>query len=119
MDKKNRKELLEQYKQIKTFMGVYQIKNNTNGKIYIESFLNLKNRWFNLKGQLEIGRHINSQLQKDWKEFGAEAFTYDVLEEKESDDIVDKRWELKQLEKKWMEKLQPFGDRGYNKPPAP
>ena len=44
MDKKSRKELLEQYKQIKTFMGVYQIKNNVNGKIYIESFLNFKNR---------------------------------------------------------------------------
>jgi len=117
MDKKSRKELQEEYKLIKTYMGVIQITNKVSGKIFIAAFPNLKNKWLNIQGQLVMGRHINSQLQKDWTELGPEAFTYEVLEEKETDDVTDMRWELKQMEKPWLVKLQPYGDRGYNKPP--
>lgn len=116
MDKNRRRELQEQYKELKTYMGIFQIKNNVNGKIFIDSTRNLKNQWLTIKWQLEAGRHANSQLQKDWKEFGAEAFTYGVLEEKETDKIEDIRWELKQMEKQWLEKLQPYEDKGYNRP---
>jgi hypothetical protein len=117
MDKKSRKEMLEEYKQIKTYMGVIQIKNNVNGKIYVAAYPNLKNKWLTLKGQLDMGMHVNSQLQKDWKELGPEAFTYEVLEEKVTDEVTDMKWERKQMEKTWLEKLQPYGDKGYNKPP--
>lgn len=117
MDKQKRKELIEKYKQIKTYMGVIQLKNNINGKIFLDSYPNLKNRWLTLQDQLNMGMHPNSKLQKDWKEFGAEAFSYEVLEEKDTEDISDVRWELKQLEKFWLEKLQPYDDKGYNKPP--
>lgn len=48
-------------------------------------------------------------------DFGNEAFSYEVLEEKEADEITDMRWELKELEKPWLEKLQPYGNSGYNK----
>jgi hypothetical protein len=115
VDKKNRKELLEKYKEIKTYMGVVQIKNSINGKILIASYPNLKNKWLTLQGQLASGRHVNSQLQKDWNELGPEAFSYEVLEERKTDDVTDVRWEIKQMEKKWLLKLQPFGDRGYNR----
>lgn len=117
MDKNKRKELLEEYKQIKTFMGVTQIKNKINGKIYIDSHSNLKNKWFTLQMQLDMGRFANAQLQKDWKEFGADVFSYEVLEQKETDKVTDMRWEQKQLLKPWLEKLQPYGDKGYNMPP--
>ena len=117
MDKKRRKALIEQYKQIKTYMGIVQVKNNVNGKIIIDTCSNLKNRWLTLKWQLDMGRHPNSQLQKDWNEFGPEAFTYEILEKKETDEISDVRWELKKMKNKWLEKLQPYEDRGYNKPP--
>lgn len=118
MDEKNRKELLGEYKQLKTYMGVIQITNNTNGKIYVAAYPNLKNRWFTIQSQLVMGRYANYLLQKDWKELGPEAFTYEVLEEKEADEVTDMRWERKQMAKPWLEKLQPYGDRGYNKPPS-
>ena len=102
---------------MKTYMGVFQVKNNVNGKIFIDSCSNLKNRWFTLKMHLDTGRHPNSELQKDWNSFGPEAFTYEVLEQKEADKVTDVRWELKKLKQKWLEKLEPYGDRGYNKPP--
>ncbi len=117
IDKKRRKELLEQYKQIKTYIGIIQIKNNVNGKIFIDTCSNLKNRWFTLKWNLDMGRHPNSKLQKDWNELGQDAFAYEVLEQKDAGKVEDIRWELKKMKKKWLEKLQPYGDKGYNRPP--
>lgn len=117
MDKKTRKELKEEYKQLKTFMGVIQITNKVNGKIYIASYPNLKNKWITIQGLLASGNYSNSQLVKDWKELGSEAFTYEVLEQKEIDEVTDIRWELKQMENPWFKKLQPYEDRGYNKQP--
>jgi hypothetical protein len=117
MDMKRRKELQEEYKQLKTYMGVTQITNIKNGKIYISSFPNLKNRWLTLQGQLVMGMHVNAELQKDWNELGPESFSYEVLEKKDANGHIDKKWELKQMEKQWLEKLLPYGDKGYNKPP--
>lgn len=115
MDKEKRRELLEEFKKIKIYMGVIKITNNANGKICISSYPNLKNKWLNIQGQLNMGRHPNLRLQKDWKEMGPEVFTYEVLEQKDTEDITDMKWELRQMEKPWLERLQPFGDRGYNK----
>lgn len=117
MNKKSRKELLKEYKEIKTLMGVIQIKNLVNGKIYLNSYPNLKNKWLTLKAQLDAGKHMNSQLQAEWKEFGHQAFSFEVLEEKDTSSISDIRWEQKQMVKTWLDKLQPYGERGYHKPP--
>ncbi|MDH6368832.1 hypothetical protein M2444_000610 [Paenibacillus sp. PastF-3] len=116
MDMNKRKELIEEYKQIKIYMGVAQIKNQINGKIFIDSYPNLKNKWLTLQMQLDSGRFANTQLQKEWNEFGADAFTYEVIEQKDIDKVTDIRWERKKILKPWLEKLQPYGDRGYNKP---
>jgi len=115
MDKQRRKELRDQFEQIKTYMGVYKISNTKNGKIFLGSSPNLKNRWLVISKQLEMGMHVNSQLQEDWNELGAEAFTYEVLEKKATDKVADVAWEVKQMEKEWLVKLQPYGDRGYNR----
>ena len=81
MDKQRRKELVEEYRNIKTLMGVIKITNAANGKIFIAGFPNLKNKWFTIGFQLDAGRHPNSGLQSDWKTFSREAFHYEVLEE--------------------------------------
>lgn len=115
MDKQNRKELLEKFKQIKDYMGVIKITNKGSGKIFVEAYPNLKNKWLTMQSQLNEGRHPNSLLQKDWNELGPDAFTYEVLEQKESGEITDMKWELKQIRKPWLIKLQPYGEKGYNK----
>lgn len=116
MQNERRKELLAAYKEQKTIMGVVQIKNEENGKIFIAAFPNLKNKWTSIQAQLDMGRHMNSGLQKDWNTYGKAAFSYSILEEQESgDEIFDVRWEVKQLEKSWCEKLQPYDERGYNR----
>lgn len=116
MDKNKRKEMLTEFKQIKTHMGVIKITNQVNGKVFIAAYPNLKNKWINIQGALTAGIYSNAQLIKEWQEMGAEAFSYEVLEEKETEGVEDVRWELKQMEKVWLEKIQPYGEKGYNKP---
>ncbi|CAG7651277.1 hypothetical protein PAESOLCIP111_06282 [Paenibacillus solanacearum] len=118
MDKSKRKELLEEFKQIKTYMGVIRITNKVNGKMYIDSHSNLKNKWMTITMQLDMGRFANAQLQKEWKEFGSDTFSYEELERKDTEKVTDMRWELKQILKPWFEQLQPYGDKGYHKVPA-
>lgn len=117
MDKSKRRELLEEFKQIKTYAGVVQITNTTNGKIFIDSYPNLKNKWSTIQAQLEMGMFANLALQKDWKVLGKDAFVYEVLEQKDIELMHDMRWEVKVMVKPWLEKLQPYGDRGYNRLP--
>jgi group I intron endonuclease len=114
MDRK--KELKQQYKETKTEAGVYAIKNKQNGKIFVGSTRNLKT----LSGrrfELEMGTSTNQVLQNEWKEFGKEAFVFDVLEvlKKKETRYFDEKNELKKLEEAWLEKLRPYGERGYNK----
>ena len=115
MDKQRRKELQAQYKEIKTYMGVVQLTNTANGKIWIGSYPNLKNKEYSIRMQLDGGRFANAELQRDWKELGSAAFTYEVLEEQSTEDVVNKPLELRAMEAVWLEKLQPYGNRGYNR----
>jgi len=117
MYKNRRRELMEAYKQMNVYMGVYQIKNNENSKVLIGTSSNLKNRWLTLRMQLETKRHSNAGLQKDWNYFGPDDFSYEVVEQKECKDIVNINWELKNMEKEWFQKIEPYDEKGYNKHP--
>ncbi len=115
MDKQRRKECLEAYKLVKTYMGVIKLTNAQNGKLFVAAYPNLKNKWLTLQGQLDMGQHPNAELQRDWRAFGPGAFSYEVLEEKPTDDMTDVRWACSQMEKTWCETLKPYGERGYNR----
>ncbi len=117
MDKQRRKELQEEYKKMKTYLGVIKLTNTVNRMIFLDGFSNLKNRQFAIEQQLRLGSHPNARLQKDFKEYGKEAFAYEVLEEIATDKVSDVKWEVKQMLKKWLNTLEPYGEKGYNKPP--
>ena len=113
-----KKELKQLYKEMKTEGGVYQIRNTKNNKVFVTATPNLKTM-NGRKGMLIGGVHKNRQLQEEWNQFGEEAFVFEVLEvlEEKEEGFFDKADELKKLEQKWLDKLQPFGERGYNQPP--
>ncbi|MDR0884764.1 MAG: GIY-YIG nuclease family protein [Clostridiales Family XIII bacterium] len=116
--KASRKELIDAYKLMKVNVGVYQIKNTKNDKIFVDSCNNLKNRWMTIKMMLNDKRHPNRLLQTDWNELGEAAFAYEVLEEKEIEpdlSTLEKKNLLTDMRAKWLEELQPYENRGYNK----
>jgi hypothetical protein len=108
-------------------MGVYQIKNQKNGKVFVSSSMNLpamKNRLQFLldletnPDQLNLESHPNIALRSDWSIYGSESFSFEILETIDTEKIPEneRRQAVAKLEEQWLDKLQPYGDTGYNKP---
>ncbi len=64
-----RAELKQLYKETEIEAGVYRITNTKNLKT-------MSGRRF----ELNVGSHTNRALQDDWKQYGADAFEFEVLE---------------------------------------
>jgi group I intron endonuclease len=113
---KTRKELQREYTERAKPAGVFQIKNTANGKVFLGSSLNLEGPLNGHKFMLTIGTHRNAILQKEWNEYGPDKFVFEILEvaKVKDDPNFNLGDELTLLEQIWLEKLQPFGDRGYN-----
>lgn len=132
MDQQRRKQLVEEYQQQPRKMGVYQIRNLTNQKIWIGRSLNLYGAYNKDVFILNMGNHDCVALQQDWKVYGEQQFEMDILEQvklEEGESLIgmiplnvpinhpaNKKYkkELQKLEQKWLDKLQPYGDKGYN-----
>jgi len=112
----SRKEIIRAYKERKKPAGVFQVKNTVNGKILLGSSLNLEGVFNSNRFKLSSGGHPNRELQKEWNLYGPEKFVFETLEVvRETDDPnFNLEDELTLLEQIWLEKLQPFGDGGYN-----
>lgn len=55
-------------------------------------------------------------LQKEWNEFGKEAFQFMILEQPKKPEagFYDKRRALQKLGEKWLAEKQSYGEKGYN-----
>lgn len=104
------------YKQTPQPMGVYQVRNNINGKVLVGSSPNVRGKLNSIKFQLEMGSHRNKDLQQDWDTYCEQNFSFEVLEllEPSKDLLHDHGDDLKALEELWLEKVQPYGEMGYN-----
>ncbi|WP_437279959.1 metalloregulator ArsR/SmtB family transcription factor [Sorangium sp. So ce375] len=111
-----RKELKRKYLETPKQAGIFQVKNKVNGKVLLGSSTNLHGPLNKHRFMLSIGGHSNQELQQDWKQHGADAFTFEVLEiVKQKDEpgfsLAD---ELTLLEQIWLERLSPLAPGGYN-----
>ena len=106
---KSQKQIKEEYKLKKFKMGVFQIRNTANGKIYVGSSLNLDAIWNRNKMELNFGNHRNSILQSEWKQFGERNFMYEILAEvvQKDEDRIDYNKEVKTLEGMFIAELNP------------
>ncbi|WP_063845930.1 DUF2087 domain-containing protein [Paenibacillus sp. FJAT-27812] len=136
MDKEKRKQLTAEYQERERSMGVYQIKNNANGKIFVGGSTNLDALWGKEQFVLNMDTHSNRELQKEWKQFGGENFSFLILETVKLEqkirydykDVLDPEGrqpvdlvrqynrEVGELKEQWVEKLQPYGEKGYHGP---
>jgi len=108
VDKRRKKELIQQYKQMKPRMGIFIIRSKCNNKCYIQTTQNLRGVINGAKVRLVNAMHPNRELQKEWTDFGPENFTIEILENLEYDkdeSKTDYTEELAVLQMIWEEKL--------------
>ncbi|MBY9080258.1 GIY-YIG nuclease family protein [Paenibacillus sp. HN-1] len=123
-DKQRKKELASAYAQSFRPMGVYQIRNVKNGKILVLGSMDLPGARNRLAFMQQTKLNSIMELREDWKEYGGDAFVFEELDQiKPREESVTDRAELKSYQEEvdallelWIDKLQPFGDKGYNKP---
>jgi hypothetical protein len=115
----DKKALIREYKETARPMGVFQIRNKANGKVLIGTSTDLPSILNRHRAQLGFGSHRNRALQQDWNEHGPDVFEFETLDTLEPSDKpgYDPADDLKALEAMWLEKLQPFEERGYNAKP--
>jgi hypothetical protein len=116
----DRKELKQQYKERKPDMGVFAVRNLLNGRIFLGTTPDLHGALNSIRFRLKAGMHENGELQKDFSRLGEASFAFEVLDriEPKEDPAVDVSDELKALGDLWLEKLQPYADRGYHRKPG-
>jgi len=112
----DRREKIRQYKETPRPMGVYAVRNTGNGKCLIGVSVDLPAMLNRHRAQLKMGMHSNRALQADWNQFGADAFSFETLDPLKPPDKpgYDPTEDLRVLEQLWLDKLEPFGERGYN-----
>lgn len=116
--KEDNKRLKQNYQQNPPALGVFLIRNNRSDRVFLAAGVNLHGLINRYKFQLQHGSHPNKSLQADWNELGSDNFAFEIVDEitPPNDPAFDARAELVVLEDLWLEKLQPFGKRGYNEP---
>ena len=73
--------------------AVYGIRCEPTGQVYIGRSLHVKGRWCNHRNRLRRGIHENPQLQNDWDAYGAEAFSFYILQDAPEDLTLAEREE--------------------------
>ncbi|HSB27927.1 MAG TPA: GIY-YIG nuclease family protein [Pyrinomonadaceae bacterium] len=114
--KNHNKKIKQEYKLVKRPLGVFLIRNTTNDKVYLAAGTDIQGIINRHKFALSMGSHRSKDLQKDWNELGADKFEFEILDQtKPTDDAgFDARGELQVMEEMWLEKMEPYGERGYN-----
>ena len=115
-----KRELIRAYKETARPMGVYRVRNLTNGRALVGRSVDLPSVLNRERAALRFGAHGNRALQRDWNALGPDAFAFEVLDTLTPVDRPD--WDpaddLCALEELWLERLEPFGERGYAPRPA-
>lgn len=114
--KKSKSELKNQYKMTPRQAGVFRISCTANGRFWLGSSLNIHGPLNRHRMELTTGIHKNEDLRADWKQYGPDRFTFEVLEtvtdrHESSFSLED---ELTLLEEIWNEKTAPEERLRYN-----
>lgn len=88
--------------------GIYIIRNTRNGKVYIGQSRRISNREYCHFHSLEKGKHHNKHLQRAYNTYGADAFTFEILEYCDIEHLDER-------EKYWIKQYDAVDkDHGYN-----
>lgn len=110
-DKETKKQLVNAYKEQtrKQAGGIYMIKNTKNGKVFIDSSLDISAAANRFAFSQETGSCTNIKLGKDWAQYGSGAFTFEIvetIEKNEEQTTAEFREDLQVLKAMRMEKFE-------------
>jgi group I intron endonuclease len=89
--------------------GIYVIRNNISGRVYVGSSAKVKARWRAHKHLLRQGKHHAPALQRSWVKHGQATFIFEIVE------IVKDHSSLFEREQHWMDFFQTTSsDIGFN-----
>ena len=71
-------------------IGIYKITNIVNNKVYVGQSKDIESRWFQHMYALNHNWHDNRHLQNSWNKYGADKFTFSVIEECELDKLTER-----------------------------
>ena len=60
-------------------IGIYVIRNTSNGKRYIGQSIDIQRRFREHKSKLKLGKHGNKHLQAAWNKYGGSSFDFSIL----------------------------------------
>jgi group I intron endonuclease len=94
---------------MKKIIGVYKISNNLcpEGKYYIGYSCDIHKRWCIHRSTLKTNKHCNIRMQRAYEKYGSDCFTYEILQECETEE------QAKNIELSYLEDLT-IRDKLYN-----
>jgi hypothetical protein len=81
MEKPSKKELKESYKNRTVIGGIYCIKCNENGHMWIKSTKDMVGQKNKFEFFLSTHTCPEPGMYKEWSQYGAQSFSFDILEE--------------------------------------
>ncbi|MDE8653971.1 GIY-YIG nuclease family protein [Novosphingobium album (ex Liu et al. 2023)] len=106
MDRAGRKQAASAYRERKVTAGVYALRCGPTGQVWVgraPDIATIENR---VRFQLRQGASSFPALQQAWNAHGADAFTFEVLEELDGEELgLSLQRELKNRHAAWVEKL--------------
>ncbi|RYF46128.1 MAG: GIY-YIG nuclease family protein [Comamonadaceae bacterium] len=100
--------LARQYKERPCQAGVFAVRNNITGHVYLGAHLDVEAGLNRVRFELPQRSHRNAALQKDWNALGPSAFTFTIVDRVKvpADDAgFDVVGELAALLALWREEL--------------
>ena len=87
-------------------VGIYQIKNKLNDKVYVGKSVNIPRRWNKHISDFNLNKYPKILIYKAFNKYGLDNFEFSILELCEEKDLIEK-------EISWIEKLK-SKELGYN-----
>ena len=108
LKKETKKEMLAAYRERQIIGGVYTITNTRSGRKFIDATTDIRGSRNRFDFAQKTGMCTDKKIERDWKESGASAFTFETLEEytKDTSQTMEEfQADITTLKELWLEKL--------------
>lgn len=62
-----------------SIIGIYEIRNKINNKVYVGSSVDINQRWIAHRSALRNNSHHSAHLQRSWNKYGEDSFIFAIL----------------------------------------